>query len=542
MPAARVKRDFTAELLKSFWTKAESLKEAIQEENPDSFVPSGIQEDMIMAFAGAGGYVNDPRICAIITANKMGKTACIIGGILKNIFWGPESDFYNYEVFKKFPFPKDGRIVGTKENLKEGGPIDSEILKWWPRNKYERFKDGHNFFSRYEVEGKDGIYKFDVLSYDQDTKQFEGPVKGWTICDEPPPPKLLGPILSRFYIGGILLLGFTPIKCGLLMNWLEDFKIKGVRTNIVTSNIYANSITKGKQNSTGTKRGLMSDEQIKDYVLQTPESEKDARIEGKANNRSGKVYQMFDISIHSRPYDIMGDYLTSANHYMVMDPHRKYYPFMQWWAVTKDEKIICYNEWPTVETFHGKYYDEIRNTIACNLGYDDLSTIIKLNDMSHIGYVIRKRWIDPRFAKGTEGDYTSNTLGLVAEYGIPPRNIKFELPPFESISAQRSRIMEMMKVDRALPSGVNNEPQIYFLPHCKNSIRSFERHSWVEDEGKETEDETFKDPCDCARIFLGGLGKIRWIDFSATKRKLKFSDKDEKKESLIKSMSDVGLS
>ena len=532
--------DYTKSLLKSFWGRAEMLKEAPQESEPDQFIPTGIQEEMIKAIAGVHPYKANPQVVAVITANKIGKTSGLIGGILKNIFWGPENDFFDYPIFRNFPFPKSGRIVGTKENVKVDGAIDAEITKWWPRTKYDRFKDSHPHYKRYEITGKDGQYDFDVMTYNQEPAEFEGPVKGWTLVDEPPPPKLMGPIFSRFYIGGILIMGFTPINCGLLMNWLQDFQAKGVRVNIVTATIWQNSTTRGKPNSQGTKKGLMTDEQIKDYVNTCPTGEEDARLEGKADNKSGKVYPMFSPIIHVRAYDHDSDYLRRANHYMVIDPHRRYYPFMQWWAVTEDEKCICFNEWPTVETFKGKYYDEIRKQVPCRLSLDDFATVIKLLDMEHYGYKIRKRWMDPRFAKATEGDYTSKTEGLVSEFALPPRNLLFELPPCERIAVQRDRIRDMLKVDPHKPVSEFNEPSIFFMPHCKNSIRAFDRHSWLEDTNREGEDETFKEPPDCARIFLGGLGKVAWKDFTP-KKQLRFTGKDQQLKSFIGELKSPGL-
>ena len=481
--------------------------------------PTGIQEDMIHAVAGIGRHVKNPRVLEVITANKVGKTTMLIGGILRNIFWKPEPDkdgnnWFNHDFFNKFPFPKDGRIIGTATNVQDDGPIQQEIRKWWPKNRYKAYYKKKGYLSYYEIDGDDGIYTFNVMSFDQQPKQFEGPVKGWTFIDEPPPVRLLGPIFSRFYKGGLLMLGMTPLQIGAVLDTIGDMQLKGARVNRVSATIYENSSETGKSNSKGTKKGLMTDEEIKDYETTIPEDEKDERLLGKISSKSGKIYPTFKLGVHVRDFDLMSDYMKRANHYMVMDPHPKYYPFMQWWAVTEDEKFYCYNEWPKRDTMKA-YYDEIRMSKPCSLTIEQISNIIKIWDYSQIGYKILDRWPDPRFVSAyskagddkSGSDKMARTFGFIEEFS--KHGINFTLPPNKRIAVQRDKIREFLAYDPMLSINEFNEPKIYWHPQCQNSIRAAERHSWNED--KQTESETFKDPWDCTRMFLDGLGKKGYI-------------------------------
>src|SRR3990167_5134858 len=169
-------------------------------------IPTGIQEDIIHAVAGVGRHQPNPRIVEVITANKVGKTAILIGGVLKNIFWKNDVEFFNYPIFEKWPYPKSGRIVGTAKNVQDGGPIQQEILKWWPRGKYEAYYRGKHYKSFYEIHGEDGTFSFDVMSFEQEREEFEGPVKGWTFINELHQADLLSPIYSRFFRRGMLVL------------------------------------------------------------------------------------------------------------------------------------------------------------------------------------------------------------------------------------------------------------------------------------------------------------------------------------------------
>lgn len=522
-----------------------------QSMNVKSIIPTGIQEDIIHAVAGVGIHTPNPRVVEVITANKVGKTTMLIGGVLKNIFWKevPDSNghtWFDYPLFKKWPFPKDGRIIGTPKNVQDDGPIRMEIKKWWPGSRYKAYYKGKHYLSYYEVEGDDGIYTFDVMTFDQSVSEFEGPVKGWTLVDEPPPPDLLGPIFSRFFVGGILFLGMTPISAGIVLDNLEDMERKGAKINRVSASIYENSVETGKPNSRGTMRGLMTNEQIEDYIATIPEDEKDVRLYGKVSSKSGKIFKDFDMTAHVRDFDLLSPYMKRANHYMVMDPHPKYYPFIQWWAVTEDEKYICYNEWPTHDTMKA-YYDEVRLVKPCNLTIEQLSKIIKIQDYSQFGYNILKRWIDPRFVSAytkASDDKSVNTkvartTGFIEEFSN--HGVDFTMPPFENISTQRDKIRELLTFDRMRPINQFNEPKIFWHTQCRNSIRAMDRHSWAEKD--EVESELHKDPIDNTRMFLAGLGKKGYIEQSQKLKVEKYNNKTDEREvqERIKNYPDVSL-
>ncbi len=500
-------------------------------------IPTGIQEDIIQAVAGAGRHQPNPRVVEVITANKVGKTTMLIGGVLKNIFWENDQEYFDYPVFNAWPYPKDGRIVGTAKNVQEGGPIHQEIKKWWPRARYRSYYRGKHYPSYYEIDGKDGLYTFDVMSFDQDKDEFEGPVKGWTLVDEPPPPDLLGPIFSRFYVGGILFLGMTPIESGLVLDTLGDMEQKGAKINRVSATIWDNSITSGKPNSKGTRRGLMTDEQIAEYITTIPEDEKEARLEGKASSKSGKIYPMFDRAVHIRDFDLQSPYMINANHYMVIDPHPKHYPFMQWWAVTADEKFVCYNEWPTWGTLKA-YYDEIRLIKPFSMTFEQMSNVIKIQDYSQLGYKILKRAPDPRYVKAADGPAMGKTLGFLEEFA--KYDICFDLPAEERISVQRERIRAFLRYERNLPINQFNEPKMFWHPQCRNSIRAMERHSWVEGD-KEKESETFKDPVDCTRMFLAMLGNTGYIPKVKEVKRVKADGDERVAKTFLERFPDCGL-
>lgn len=468
------------------------------------FEPTGVMEPVIKS-VGEGKYF----IIFVYCANKLGKTA-IAANILKNIFWEHDPDFFDYPLFREWPFNdasgniiKKGRIIGTVKNTKDTGPIREEVLKWWPP-RYECAKGGKTFYSEYVT---DTGYDFDVMTYEQKPEELEGPLLSWAWLDEPPPPEFLGPILSRFPHGGIILFTMTPINAGVFIDELQDLEDKGTKIKRITGSIFDNSKESGLANSKGRMRGLMTEQEIKDYVKRIPLHEQDERIYGKITKKAGKVYPDFNREVHVRDILLKPDF----NYYMVIDPHRKYYPFMQWWAVTPDEKYYCWNEWPDKGELGG-YYDEMRTLSICPYEIETLAHIIKIKETTGFkfekpnDYQILKRFIDPRFARGTEGEYGRSTEGIRGEYA--KLGLLFESPPHETIGEQRNKIINLMNYDKQKPVSVVNEPAIYFHPRCINSIRAFERHSW--DEHTQKENEKYKDPVDCTRYFFSGLGDKRY--------------------------------
>lgn len=472
---------------------------AVEIHGRPKYEPTGLQEDIIIPF---GSLKYD--IVLSICANKVGKS-CTAANILKNIFWTPEHRFFNYPAFRNWPYPKKGRVTATSKNAATDGPIRAEIESWWPVGRYTADKGGKHYYSSYRT---DTGFSFDVMTYEQDSGELEGPLLGWTWSDEPVPAKWVGGILSRFSQGGIWLITATPIECGVFLDTLDDLKEQGKTLIQVTADIYQNSITTGKPNHLDTKRGLMTDEQIQSYVAGIPLDERDARIFGKPSNKSGKIYPMFNQGVHVRDFDLNSTYAKKWNCYCVMDPHPKYYPFIQWWAKTPDEKFICYNEWPTHSHLNA-YYDEVRDSRICNYSPEHIAEFISILDYTQIGLTISGRCMDPRFAAINDGQANGvkndSLQMLYATHGI-----YFDTPPFEQIAIQREKIREYLNYNDKMPINQFNEPKIFIMPHCTNTIRSFDRHHW--EEGKEKESEDFKDPVDCARYFFAYVEKRGYQD------------------------------
>lgn len=470
-------------------TLLDRIPRTLDEVDAAKYIPSGIQDEIIQAF-GSGEY----QIVYVSGCNKVGKT-CVGANIIRNIAWPCDKEYFDYSLYSRWPFMKAGRIIGTSKNVSDDGPIRRELKKWLPRGKYEESKNGKPYYSSYDADR--GMY-WDVMTYDQDTDKFEGPMLGWVWADEPIPARLMGAVMSRFSKGGVLLVTATPIgdNVGAFLDVLEDLEARGTKIKRISCDIRDNSTVDGRMNSKGTKRGLMTPGEIQAYEATIPRDERDARLYGKPNHKAGKIYAEFDRSVHVIPApDLNSPECRGWNCYLSMDPHRKYYPAVTCWAVTPREDYICFAEWPTVGLLDA-FYHEIRESLVCPYNTEQLALFLKSVDGSRYGLHVLGHIVDPFFAAGTQGEGGRPEDSIVddfAQFGI-----NFSLPRREKKAAQRDRIRGMLSFDRQRPMDWSNRPRIYVSEKCQNMIQSFERHYWNGDD----EAEEYKDFSDTARNFL----------------------------------------
>lgn len=510
----------------------DQLFQQIESKSISQYEPTGLQEDVIFA-VGCGKY----EIILALHPNDVGKTTAGTQ-ICKNIFWDYDPTWFSwwkgYSIFKDKIFPlKSFRITAQHTNLAETGAIQTEINRWWPRGRFQWEKGGQHYPSKCRT---DTGWMGDALSYNQSREEHESKKVSFLWSDEPPPADLLGAMTSRFAEGMLWLITATPIKCGAFLDVIQDMIDSGTRVKQLSGTAAENSITDGKPNHLGTKKGLRTNEEIKSKIARCPKEEQDARIYGKPSRKSGKIYSDFDRNVHVRFWDMSLPQIKLWNTYMFMDPHPKYYPFIQWWAVTPEEYRICLNEWPTFEMF-GNYYDEVRDTLVCPYDAEAIAQFIKIYDGTQYGLEAPKRYLDPYFAfsgGGSAGE-SRTTESLQSQY--VKYDIKFDIPPRELIETQREEIRRLLKYDLQKPICANNEPKIFYMPHCVNSIRMMERHSW--DDEHECEAQRYKEGPDCTRGFLAAYGNRGYI--KKENKIITLNNQNSVLQNYIKNMPEISL-
>lgn len=503
-------------LIKSLEDFKESIRNKVKIENERKFIPTGLQEKIIKAVGENKHFIVKAQML-----NKCGKTATLVA-IIKNLIWENDKEYFNYPLYNKWAFVDDDglpsrriRLVTTPTSAGEAGAFREELTKWFPKGRYEAFKNKKAYFSQYFCfDERNNKWILDVVTHHMGSMELESSVIPLTIIDEPVvTERMIGAITSRSLKGGgMIVAGFTPVEdtdgtcqIGVLIDMLEDLKDKGSTMITVTGNIEENCKETGLPNSKGTKRGLMTPEEIANAFKRIPQDQHRQRLYGESLHNAGKIYRNIgEHNIIEVDYD--EEWIKDSEHYMILDPHGAGYPFIMWALFTPpifngQSKIIIRHEFPTVRTLGG-FYDEKRHTEKCYYTPEQLSNIMKIIDGTNdLGLATPVRIIDPRYARNTEHEYTKSTTGIVdyyTQYGI-----KFNYPPTDKIASGRDWIREISHYDKSQTICATNEPQLYIDVKCQNSYRCLTKH-YYEKENKETE--KYKDPVDCLRMFGAFIG------------------------------------
>ena len=499
------------------------------------YEPTGVQDDLIRSVGESCVEAGILTVVVTFDPNKTGKTATGVN-VVKAIVGGVGGKWFDYPAFRKWPYPRGGRIVGTAQNTADTGQIRKEIATWWPEAHQASTKGGKDYHSQYMLNGS----TWDVMTYNQEPDEFEGPLLGWTWLDEPPPARLMGAILSRFSHGGLLLITGTGVgaNIGAFMDSVDDLRSRTkdedgkerLRLVVLSHDAEDDCAEHGKWNHLKTRRGLRTHEEIQNWMATLPQDEVDARAHGKVNHKAGKVLKDFDPAVHVRAVDVSdpGAGAEEWNLYSFVDPHRKGYPFMEFWGVTPSGLRVCYNEWPTFDTFN-TWYDEVRTKRVCPYTSSELAKFVKLYEGQAYGLRACKRGMDPYFAPGTEGEFGRKTGGILEDYMMA--GVDFELPPRQVMDRGLAILQNGLKFDRQMPLDEYNRPAIVIASHCRNTIRAFQRHYWLD--GKERQAEEFKDPIDVARGAMAMMDGRAWRE-EWTSKWMRNRDKERQNRKKVK--------
>jgi len=209
---------------------------------------------------------------------------------------------------------------------------------------------------------------------------------------------------------------------------------------------------------------------------------------------------------------------------MSCDPAQHYYPACLWGAWFKDGDamvLYIYREYPEYDDFQAPFC-EIRKTVPFTGTIKDLSReFIRRDGTLSYENIIRARFIDTRFAKGSgAGNYFSNsTDGIVGEFAKKDNGgIVFQCPEEKAIDAQGKRIVADLEYNKLAEIGAINHPHLYVDAGCKNLIQTMQNHRL--EENREKEAEKYKDFSDALKILYAGISTLEWQDPQRKRNKL----------------------
>lgn len=182
--------------------KARNESGRIEEQEKYRFYkPNGRVADFIKVVGSNKHFVN-----LFVAANGVGKTSGL-ANILAGICFGDSGNQYlQYPLFQQFPYIKRGRIISDPTTISQA--IIPELKKWFPSSRYTTSKGGKSYEYNWKT---DTGFRFDILTTEQENKEFESVNLGFCLIDEPCPRSIVKATIARMRRGGILILAFTPL-------------------------------------------------------------------------------------------------------------------------------------------------------------------------------------------------------------------------------------------------------------------------------------------------------------------------------------------
>jgi len=443
---------------------------------------------------------NDNFISGITGGNGCGKTS-MIANIIANIVYPEQTEFFKNECFENWKFPREIRIVGTSKNVQDTGAIQTELRKWLVAGTYTSTKGNYGYTSQYFF--PESGFNIEIMNYNQEIKEFEGPTKGLIIFDEPPTYEIYKANVSRLRLGGKMLFSYTPLDCAWLDDELVNKQEYGKRF-FLTCSVYDNLIENG---------GILTPENVQQMINEYDEDDIDARVYGKSRIYSGRIIKEYDYQIHTQNIPI--SFETIIKNYkdytfkLITDPHDRRPSANIIAAIDCNYNVYIIAEYP----FYREKCFFQSGISECALPYhkikDSSLTIEKtaavLNQLlSEIGLLNQDITIHKVIDKNKGATPMSNTGKTIIET-FADYHFNYEPAMDNDVSAGHSAIRDFLKV-----SSFTNLPKLFIFPHCYNTYTALLRYTWDDHTGraqdsrhyKEKPKEKFKDFIDLLRYLL----------------------------------------
>jgi hypothetical protein len=459
--AKRVKTaDVESFLIKKLETAREKAKAILRAKisNPlRYYCPSGIQEEYIKTvgtshLSECNG--SDTPVVGYFAANGTGKTETTLHIIL-NIISGIQNEYFNYPMFRSFPYPKLCWYVSTSSGIKD--VVVPELMRLLKgRTGYEFKKDGKPTYSRVVF---DNGWQIIFKTFDQNIEQFESASCGIIAIDEPAQEYIWKACKSRRRMGCLMLLPLTPLYAP---PYLRDEVTSMISANqpgyfMITADVYSACKKRGV-------RGYLKPNVIDDMVSSYSEDEKLARAYGKFMFFFGKVYSGFTDRLHvvdPLDYPLKRDYIYKH----IVDPHDSRDNAEVWVAITPEGRYIFFDETPDEI---GNFW-EMKNPVTIPSDVKRVKQKEEKIEIEHgVGLKHIKRIMDRHFgnqkSKGRVGDKTTT---LIEDYKKAGLNFieSYKAPSSEKeIHYGHNKVREALKI---LPDG---KPGIVIWHNCKHLI------------------------------------------------------------------------
>lgn len=437
------------------------------------YVPCGRGEEFLAA-VGSGGFL----ITLYSAANGVGKTTCAVNA-LAQIIWPegrdfPSAQYFKGPIFASFPYLKKIRIVSDPQVVDS---IVNEMKTWFPAGRYVTYKGRKSYEAYWKT---DTGFDIDIMTYDQDPKEFEAATLGLIWFDEPPPKSIYKASIARLRRGGLLFITATPLAGS---EWMYD-EILVNPNNESGKRKFIEATMEDACRQHGV-RGHLEHEHIQQIISQYDEDEKQARVYGKFQHLTGLVFKQFSPKIHViPPFEITKrDFAV----YQYLDPHPRTPDAAAWYAVDR---------------FGRKYViDELFQNVQ---GDGELAMRIKDKDSL---YRIIGHYGDPSMF------ITDQHKTVSLANSLQNHNLFYQ-------EATKAREASDRKIKTALNyteigGQIIKPPDIYFFDTCKRHIFEMSHYRWDDWTGKNADKHGLKQkPLDKDDHMIENLGRFLFSESS----------------------------
>ena len=432
------------------------------------YIPNGKCEEFIQMVGKGNTFIS-----LFSAGNGVGKTATG-ANILAHIIWGRESNnkYFDLPLFKKWPFPKRGRVISDPTTITQ--TLIPEIKKWFPKGRYRTSKKG----KMYDYEWlTDTGFKFDVMTLEQEPKEFESATLGFAWFDEPPSYAIFKATVARMRKGGIIFITATPLKGSA---WMYDHIICYNGKDKLRGYVYADIEDNCQEHGV---RGILKHSDIEKMIKEYTEDEKQARVHGKFAHLTGLVFKKFDRQIH-----VIKPFMLNKRDWMVMealDTHPRNPDATLWVAKNRKGTMIV------VDELYGSY---TTSELARRIHDKEERYRIELRLLEPAAFVEDKHRNNPE--EETLAAELANKYDLLFEKATKNRK-----------RADR-RIMDALDYEK-VGDEIIVAPELYFFDTCKRTIWELEHLIWEEWQGRAGERKDPREkPVDKDDHMIENLGRI----------------------------------
>lgn len=300
--------------------------------------PNGAQEKYFTTFANCLKNTQIPVILCTY-ANGVGKTTESLR-IMLNLIYGPQSGWYDYPIFRSWPYPKVIWYCSEAESLVE--TVQPMIEQLISRDinvdrEYQDYKDGKRIVSKMVFSTGWTVF---FKTFAQESKTYESGTVGLIIADEPMPEAHWKAIKSRRRMGCVTLLPMTPLDCPpYVFDEVERAATNGIKGYYhITADVYEACKRRGI-------RGHLDPDIVDDMVAQYDPEEREARVYGRPMYFAGKIFDTLDERKHFVDPDRYPIH-KYARIVQIVDPHDSRPSLVVWGAINPDSRHIVFAESP----------------------------------------------------------------------------------------------------------------------------------------------------------------------------------------------------